>query len=247
MEIIIPTHGRAGAVTTHTVVKGSRMCVSESQLSAYKGFYPKHRFIVHPDGVRGISPKRDWIIKKFPAVFMLDDDIKAVRRLYLSPAEKKDRITPEQAQALILDTYNMLKGTGITLFGFSKSPSPLHYDPSKPIRMNGFLRGAALGFVDTEGYDFPDRENMVGEDEYICLMNAFTKRRMWIDNRFFFEFKTDNYNVGGCEVFRDKKANLDSFKFLKKTFGEAIFLDKKFDGSNANENEIIKWRCKIPY
>lgn len=244
MEIVVPTHGRAGSVTTHETVEGCVLCVAESQYKAYKEFYPNLQYLVHPDEVRGISRKRAWILRQFSSVFMLDDDIQSVNRTYLPSGMKKEKISPIDARGIIFDTYHHLKSTDIKLFGFSKSPSPLHYQVSKPIMMNGFIQGAAMGFVDTSNLNFPEIDTLTGEDEYICLLNAFYNRKMWIDKRFFFQFKTDNYNIGGCGEFRNKEVELSSFAFLKKHFGNSVVADYT---RGDQIGDYPKWRVNIPY
>ena len=141
----------------------------------------------------------------------------------------------------MLDIYNSLKiNTDIKLFGFAKSASPLHFDASKPISLNGFIQGGAFGIIQGSDLQFPNIEKLTGEDDYICLLNAYYNRKMWIDKRFYFQFNDKNYNIGGCEEFRNDETTKESFMFLKKNFGNAIVQD-------VNTKNILKWRGKIPF
>lgn len=240
MKIVIPSHKRPDKVSTTKVISNAIICVEESQREAYE----KHNdceIVTHPDSIKGISPKRQWIYETFGDVFMLDDDIKALRRTYLAPKQKKDKFSSDDVYNIIQDTYHMIKEqTDIKLFGFSKSPSPLHYQVSKPIMMNSFIQGCALGLLKDDNIHFPKEENLTGEDEFISLINAFYNRKSWIDKRFFFEFATNNTNIGGCEDIRNIDTTKLSFEKLKQNFGEAIVKDKKTTGA-------LKWRLKIPY
>jgi len=240
MKIVIPSHKRHESVSTTKVVEDACIVIPKSQEYLYKEHNPDVEIICHPDDVIGISPKRQWILDKFGDVFMLDDDIIALRRTYLSTGDKKDKLSKEDATGILYDTYFMLKEqTNIKYFGFAKSPSPLHYDVSKPIVLNGFIQGCAMGVISGGNLHYPLVSNQLGEDEYICLLNAYYNRKMWIDKRFFFEFKTNNIDIGGCEDIRNDKSTINSYLNLKKHFGDAIVQDKK--------SKKLRWRTKIPY
>jgi hypothetical protein len=242
MKIVIPSHKRAKDVSTTKVVSNASICIPESQREEYEK-YNDCELICHPDNVIGIAPKRQWILENVGDVFMLDDDIKALRRTYLAPKQKKDKFSADDVYNLLQDTYHNLKEqTDIKLFGFAKSPSPLHFDVSKPIFMNGFIQGCALGVIKDENIFFPKIETMTGEDEWIALINAHFNRKMWIDKRFFFEFNTKNTNIGGCEDIRNRFSSKESYFRLKKHFGNAVVFDKM----KSTENQP-KWRLKIPF
>ncbi len=74
VPIVMPTHGRAGRVTTHRVIDGVILCVAEEQEAVYRAAYPDLEIVVHPDTVRPLSVKRQWILDHFGDVFMVDDD-----------------------------------------------------------------------------------------------------------------------------------------------------------------------------
>lgn len=241
MKIVIPSHKRPDKVSTTNVVAGVIVCVPASQLDIYKEHNPNTEIIEHPDDIMGISMKRQWIVDYFGDVFMIDDDIKALRRTYLGKGVKKKPFTKNEVRNLLLDTYNMLKEqTEIKLWGFAKSVSPLHFNVSKPIYLSGFIQGGAFGIMKDEDLKFPRLTRFTGEDDYINLCNAFFHRKAWIDKRFFFDFNRNNYNIGGCGDFRTEQVGIDSFRHIKKNFGDAVVLDEK-------SKNITKWRCKIPF
>lgn len=238
MKIIIPSHKRADKVTTIKVVDGAAICVPESQVEEYKMFNSDNEIIGHPDSIVGISPKRNWIYKMFGDVFMLDDDVTAVKRTYLKPKEKREPITAKEARNLLFDVYHIALEARVKVFGFSKTPNPLHYNEAKPIYLNGFIQGCAMGLIRDDNLYFPDTPTLTGEDEFIALLNAYYNRTMYIDKRFFFQFKRNNTNVGGCEEIRTDETSKESYFFLRRNFGDALVRDKK---------NRLKWRLKIPY
>jgi hypothetical protein len=238
MKVTILSHKRHDVVTTTKVVNDACLIVPKSQEELYKEHNPNVEIVTHSDDIIGISAKREWTKNKFGDVFMLDDDIKAMRRTYLPPKESREKLSPDEVTGILFDTYFMLKEqTDIKYFGFSKSPSPLHYNVTRPIMMNGFIQGCAMGIINDDRLHFPNIPTMIGEDEYMCLLNLHYNRKMWIDKRFFFEFKTNNYNIGGCEDIRNEESTLESYKHLKKSFGNSIVQDMK--------SSSLKWRTKI--
>ena len=89
-QIVIPSHKRAGRVRTTSVVANAIICVPESQQADYARSNPNTEIVTHPDTVIGLARKRDWIIKHFRDVFMLDDDIGSMQRVYTEQAKKKE-------------------------------------------------------------------------------------------------------------------------------------------------------------
>ena len=122
--------GRKGHTLDH--VKERRLCVTESEEEKYRSHYPKAEIIVHPDSIVGLAAKRQWIYEKFGNVFMLDDDITAVYRLYMRQLGPK--LKPEETYKIIQWAGNMAKLCGCFLFGFNKNPSPIIYSPFSPIK-----------------------------------------------------------------------------------------------------------------
>ena len=244
MKIVITSHKRHDVVHTTKVVNDAIICVPESQYDLYKEYNPNSEIIAHPETVLGDSPKRQWILQKFKDIFLLDDDITAVRRTYLPPSEKRDKLTKDEVTGILYDTYFMLKEqTDIKYFGFAKQGSPLHYNVSKPMYMNGFIRGCAMGVISDGNLHFPDIASHNSADDYMCLLNAHFNRKMWIDNRFFFEFKLTNTNVGGCEGTINNDTMVETFKNMKQHFGNAVTQQKFIKPKEG----WISWKSKIPY
>lgn len=238
MHIVVPSHKRAGHVITHKMVSNAIVCIPKSQESEYREKQPELELVAHPDSIIGISKKRNWMLKKFGDILQLDDDIISLKRMYVAPDMKNDKFTPDQVYGIVSDVHHMLKDYGrIKMYGFAKSASPLHYNVSKPIGLTGFIY-TVLGFIHGNELEFPMIDKMVGEDDYICLLNAYKHRMIWIDNRFYWHKLVSNYNIGGCEDIRNDETELESYRVLKKNFGEAVVLSDK-------ERAISK--CKIPF
>ena len=135
LKIVIPSHKRAERVLTTAAVDGAILCVEESQEKLYRACNPKIDIVTHPDSVKGLARKRDWIIKHFGDVFMLDDDITAMQRVYTEKGEKIN-VEPDVASELIRQAAQACRDAEMFLFGFSTSPGPIAYNSMKPISLS---------------------------------------------------------------------------------------------------------------
>ena len=94
VKCIILSHKRANNVRTHRSVANCAVCVPESQKEEYEK-YNDIEIITHPDTVIGYSAKVKWIYDKYPNVFMLDDDLDYLLRLY--DEDQESHVNPEIA------------------------------------------------------------------------------------------------------------------------------------------------------
>lgn len=51
------------------------ICVSESEVAEYSEYNPGVEIVAHPDSVKGLPAKRNWMVNYFNELFMLDDDV----------------------------------------------------------------------------------------------------------------------------------------------------------------------------
>ncbi len=247
IPIVVPTHKRAGKVTTHKLIKDVILCVAESQVEEYKYYYNDLEIIAHPDEIIGLSPKRQWIYEKFGDVFMVDDDLYLVLRVYLgSGSGDKYYLKPDEAYNLIQDVYRIVKELDIYLFGFNRSPHPLAYIGNTPIEMNSFIPAGAFGIIKSPYLYFPNDPYFVAEDYFINGLNAFYHRKSYADTRFCFAFKDTETNVGGCSDYRTDERRKNSYFQLKKYFGDAIVRKR---ATSLKKHLSSKWEktLKIPY
>jgi hypothetical protein len=224
LKIVIPSHKRADRVITKYAVSNAIICVEESQADEYRRHNPNSEIVTHPDNVIGLAMKRDWIYKHFGNVFMLDDDIKAMRRLYVGPGEKVV-IEPETARTIIENTARAAKETGAYLFGFSNSMNPMQFNSFAPIQLKGYVNGCATGLLKGSKL-FYIPEIKANEDYWISLLNAHYHRICYRDLRFSFEQQDTFKNRGGLSEFRNLSVEENDFAILQKHFGSAIELRK---------------------
>lgn len=223
VSIAIPTKGRFDAVITN--VKNQILIVDKSEIDIYREHNPDAEILECPN-FNNLALKRNWILDKFKDVFMLDDDIIAVHKLYDSNEDVF--LNPEESNKIIQDAYKRALDLEIHLFGFNNSPQLIHYNAMKPFMFKGFINGCAMGIISNEKIRFTDKTVAV-EDYYINLLNAYHFRRNFIDKRFCFKQvdKKTFLEKGGQSTNRTLDTEKQDSMFLRRVFGESIILKKE--------------------
>ena len=104
------------------------ICVAESQADLYRQFNPECEIVTHPDDIIGLVPKRNWMAKHFGEIFMLDDDVHAVKNLMAEKGELTVVKDPAAITAIIHNLYEMACLLDVHVFGFTSRISPVMYD-----------------------------------------------------------------------------------------------------------------------
>ena len=223
IDIVIPSMGRAERVLTKNAIANAKICVPESQAKLYAEYNPELEIVTHPDSLKGLTLKRQFIHEKFKNVFMLDDDIDCISRFqYIG---------------------NCARLAGAYLFGISKEVNPLSYNDMKPIELTGVLNGD-IGMLEGSELFFHELAK-VSEDYWISAYNAYLYRYCWIDKRFAAKGKDTFGNTGGCSNIRTKDQEREDTLFLRKMFGEAINI--KGDTMLSKRKHEFMRTLKIPF
>ena len=103
MKIIIPTKGRANAIASKALrlFPDATLCVGDDEVDAYGRL--SQNLLVHPAGVVGIGPIRQWVLDHVEdrCVVMVDDD---VTHVYSQVGFHKRRIEDADAARATRDT-----------------------------------------------------------------------------------------------------------------------------------------------
>ena len=224
IKIVIPSHLRHDRVTTTKAIDNCVLCVSESQAALYKEYNRKTEIVTHPDSLIGITAKRQWIYDKFGSVFMVDDDVSQMSRVYTEKGENT-RVQKRTAYELIQQLASIAIDMNAYLFLFSKNPMPMAYNDLKPYSLTGTVMGGGFGLIENSKIHF-NSDLHLNEDYFISGVNAHYHRKCLIDNRFTFKFRNTFENKGGLASFRTVNKELEDTLVLKKYFGDAIELKK---------------------
>jgi hypothetical protein len=250
IKVVCPTYKRAGRVTTIDNVSNVTLVVRAEEESLYRSSYSKADIDVLPVGISGLANTRQWIYEKYGNVFMLDDDISNVVRLY--PMSRKMsllKLSPDEAYELIQHSYNMSKLVDAYLFGFNRNPNPLIYFPFDPIKLTGIVNGCAFGIRESDKLFFDPRFTAT-EDFFISGLNAHFHRKTYIDQRFCFVQERTFMNNGGQAAYRTIETEKNDTLLLRKTFGQSVTLKGENYGgkgtSTKNKNPYGRV-MKIPF
>lgn len=243
-KVVIPSHKRADRVKTTSVVANAVICVPESQREAYRATNRGVEIVAHPDSVVGLAMKRDWIARHFGNVFMLDDDIGSMQRVYTEPGEKS-QVDPQTAYELIQSCADAARQAGAFLFSFSHVPAPVLYNPLAPIDLAAYHTGCAHGVLAGSKLWY-NPEIRVNEDYWISCLNAFEHRLSWKDTRFYFAQKDTFVNPGGLSEFRNVDAEEADFRLLQRVFGADVVTLKKSSAKSKLRHPFQK-TLKLPF
>lgn len=238
VKVVIPSHRRWDRVRTIQAVDNAILCVEESQERMYRACNPGIEIVTHPDSVIGLARKRDWIIKHFKNVMMLDDDIDTLKRVYTEKGETTD-VDPDVAYDIIQRTANACKQAGLFLFGFSTAPTPLHYNSLNPVQISGYFTGCAHGVLEGSKLWY-NPEIICNEDYWISCLNAHHHRGGFKDTRFYWSQRDTFVNRGGLAEFRNIEAEEKDFKLLQKCFGKEIVTLRKTSGKSHAFQKTLK-------
>ncbi|GAB2954775.1 hypothetical protein GCM10027048_20370 [Hymenobacter coalescens] len=243
VQVVIPSHKRAGRILTLGVLPGAIVCIPESQLPEYRAAHPDAELVTHPDSVVGLAAKRNWMYQYFGNVLQLDDDITDFRRMYL-PAGERMSIGPEQAMAIIQETAYAAKQAGAYLWGFNSNPNPTMYKALNPISLTGYITGCATGLLEGSKLWY-NSQIVCNEDYWISCLNAHHHRIIWKDTRYTFIQKDTFVGQGGLAEFRNIDAERQDYELLRRCFGEVI--QKKKDSLLAKRKHEFQKTMKLPF
>jgi hypothetical protein len=244
--IVCPTHGRAGRVKVFRVLPEIPLCVAESQAPLYEQAHPDSELIVHPDSVKGMAPKRQWLMERFGEVFMIDDDVTAMVDLGADPGQPAKVEDPGKARDVIFRLFDQARQMGVYLLGFAPHADPTMYRPQNPFHLTGFVSGYALGLRAGGELWFPDDQRMITDDLYVSALNAHHHRFCLVDMRYAFHSPGTWENPGGMSLHRTWERLLENNALMIDLFGRDAIAYKQgtFKAGLTHEAQIA---LKIPW
>lgn len=196
----------------------------QSQRSEYAAVTPN--LLCHPDSVKGLTPKLNWLLDKFrseDAIVFLDDDLVGLARCFISPGEKGATIKePALIHEIIEHTAQLAADLDAHLFGWEASNGALrYYTGFKPIMLSGYINGCAIGFRRGHGLRYDER--IVAKNDYdICLMNAYLHRRCLKNSRYTFNQRETFVGIGGQSAWRNSETEKRDVALLRQKYGDVI-------------------------
>lgn len=243
--IVCPTHGRAGRVHTFDVLPDIPLCVAESQLPLYKEHYPDAEYLVHPDDVVGIAPKRQWIVDRHPKVMMFDDDLKHMVDLTVGPGEDPRIRDPQRVRDLTARLFSMAEEMGVHVLGFNTYVDPALYRPHRPFSLRHMVSGHCLGLIRDKRLRMPNMPNLLTDDLWVSALAAFYDRMLLTDNRYALAMQDTWRSDGGMATHRTWQRVVANERYLKDSFGDSIV--RRRESARSSLSVEIQLSLRVPW
>ena len=191
----------------------------------------------HPESVKGLTPKLNWLLDKFKAedaVVFIDDDIVSLQRCFVSPGEASTIREPALIEAIIRATCILARDVGAYYFGWEASNGALrYYTGLKPVMLTGYINGCAMGFRRGHGLRFDER--IVAKNDFdIAAMNAWRHRICVKDCRYTFCQAETFKGRGGQAAYRTSETERRDVALLQKKWGD-IFAFGSHSGTRKRD------------
>lgn len=240
---------RALTMTTHRLTPDAIVCVPQSQAAEYRPVGLE--ILAHPDSVKGLTPKLNWILDRFktePQLLLLDDDLVALAKCFTSPGERgvhsKD---PAHISAVIHQTAQLADELGAYLWGFEANHEAIrYYTGLKPFMLTGYINGCATGFRRGHGLRYDER--IIAKNDFdICCQNAYRHRLVFKNCRYSFVQKNTFCGAGGQSYWRTSQTERNDVALLQRKYGAAIQVS---GGPKHNKRALagaMKITLKLPF
>ena len=152
---------------------------------------------------------------------MIDDDIGSVRRMYADKGDENIVFDVDEVESIIQRCADIAQDIGAKMYGFANLRAPAHYVSHNPVQYTGYLNASYTGYLEGHGLAY-DTTYPEGEDHYMCCLNVYRNRFMFIDHRYAFITKGNFEAEGGCNLDRTQKDMLETTLRLRKTFGDVV-------------------------
>lgn len=226
LKIIIPSKGRAGEILTlENVLKPEivTIVVPPEDEEEYRAKHSDSEIYVLPKNVQGLSNVRQHILDTFNEefdVFMIDDDVKQVRRLWMESGEPVV-LEPETFMDYIRNGADIAKQMGCKLWGFDSLRRPVQYPSHQPFRFTGYWNASYIGFL--RGFDVRFSPEFVECDDYYLSCAYILKHRYGFQDRRLAIITQDNFKrSGGLSNVRTIEMMKRGTLGLRKLFGECV-------------------------
>lgn len=229
------------------------MCVPQSQRAEYARVVGSDRIITHPDAVKGLTPKLNWILDGWShsgqtdALVFIDDDITAVQRCFVEKGEPATIREPELIDTIITNTARLARDLGAFYFGWEASNGALRYFTGlKPFALTGYINGCAMGFLRGHGLRFDER--IVAKNDFdMAAANAHRHRLCLKDTRYTFCQRQTFTGAGGQSAFRTLATERRDVDLLRKKWGDVFRLGGHSGTRKRDYAGAVKITMHLPF
>ena len=230
LNIFIPSYKRSGGLKGVDYFKSAKYVVPESQKEAYAKVVGADRVIPLPDDQDGnLCRKRNWILRNLPRpLVMIDDDVKSimmtegvheVKGKDHAKATERIALTWEQAEAVLIEGFNLAHQLGCVYWGINKNTDGRNYQQYKPFSMTVTVCGPFQAHLE---HDLFYDERMDTKDDFDFSLQVLNKyRKLLRFNKFAYDCDHAD-NAGGCVSERTFEKELALCRAIEKKWGRGI-------------------------
>lgn len=221
--VAVPSHKRPDNVSTLTMFPEAVLFVEDSQIEEYKKNYPKTKIVNHPDDVKGLTPKLNWMMKwakenKYDVMVKIDDDFK-----------RAETFCPVRGEINAQELYNhfevlaqMCIDSDTNLFTFLETNDTRKFSVAEPFRLFSGIRIGIYGVILNKEQYFDERF-VLKQDIDFALQSMYNFGHFWVDNRYSFAYQRTMKTAGGCATYRNSETEKLSIQRLKDKWGDQMF------------------------
>lgn len=246
LRIVIPSHKRHDRVYAKRIVTDPIICVPKSQEDQYRLCNPDCEIVTHPDDIVGLIPKRNWMAKHFGELFMIDDDVHAVKNLVAEKGECTVVKDPERVRYIIENLHDIACLLDVHVFGFTARTTPVMYEEQEYLSLSKMITGCSYGVRYNKNVWW-NEELRLKEDFWISCYVKYKERRILTDLRYNFAQKSTFVNAGGLSAFRNQEEEKRSILFIKKHFGDSIVMKGKTRNGKDETRQLVEYNITCKY
>jgi len=221
----IPTYRRADDVPSLKLFPYGVLFVAKTEVPEYKKNYPDATIVEHPDEIKGLTPKLNFILRYaidngYDGIVKVDDDFEEC--IALTP--HRYTMTVEETQELLESMFVLCLDADTNLFTFIQTADVRRYEGHQPFRLFSSVRIGIYGVLlkDQKPQFFDERFRLKQDIDY-AFQTMYNKKKMIVDTRYSFKYRKTMESTGGCSVYRNTESELESIKMLKRKWGLQYF------------------------
>ncbi|WP_116996308.1 hypothetical protein [Desertimonas flava] len=222
--IVVPSKGRPNKLLVKKMLPAGsfKVLVEPGEAGAYREANPDCEIVEHPKEAWPYSRKVQWAYETFGSIVSIDDDMERCWHYEHGLGDPECTLSKEDTVRWISRTMWEARQAGAHLVGFFASDIR-NYDAQNPFKLVGWMPASAMGIL--SGSKLHMHSDIVcSADYWICLLNMYEHRYMWVDNRIvpgFVEGKTFK-TEGGISSSRTIEAEKHDFELLERYFGNVV-------------------------
>jgi hypothetical protein len=221
---VIPTYKRVGKITTLNLFPNATLCVNKEEYEAYKEFYPTCPIIHTPEGMYGLTPKLNYILKyceenNINRMLKVDDDFKQMRSCldgYSNVITDSDYISE-----VIERLFIMCEDSGTTLFTFDPTFDIRRYRLNDPFSLFSSIKIGIYGLIIGDGFRFDERF-VLKQDMDMAMRTAWKHKFFIVENRYSFAYSLTMSTIGGCAEYRNQQREQEMINLLTQKYGRTL-------------------------